>query len=197
MKTKTKFILSAVSSDQFPESDRPEVAFVGRSNVGKSSLINAMVGTKMARVSSKPGLTTAINFFEVEVARATGPFIPIMLADLPGYGYARVSKKESAGWSKFIDPYMTDRRQLRTVVVLVDSTVPVQGSDIEMIQWLRAANRPFVMVGTKSDKIGPSRRLGEINKLAAEFGCKVLPISATTGDGIEDLWRVILAACRN
>lgn len=197
MKTKTKFILSAVAPDQFPESDRPEVAFIGRSNVGKSSLINAMVGTKMARVSSKPGLTTAINFFEVEVARATGPFIPLMLVDLPGYGYARVSKKEARGWSKFIDPYLGDRQQLRVVVFLIDSTIPVQDSDAGMVEWLRETGRPFVMVGTKSDKIAPSRRQSDINKLSLEFGCKVLAASARTGDGIEDLWRIILAACRN
>lgn len=197
MKTKTKFLLSAVSTDQFPETGRPEIAFIGRSNVGKSSLVNAMIGTKVARVSSKPGLTTAINFFETDVARATGPFIPLMMVDLPGYGYARVSKKESAGWVKFIDPYLSERAVLKSVVVLVDSTIPAQPGDIEMVEWLRGAGRPFVMAGTKSDKISPSRRQSEINKLSAIFGCRILPVSARTGDGIEELWRIVLAACRD
>ncbi len=192
MKTKTKFVLSAVSPDQFPDTDRPEVAFVGRSNVGKSSLINMLVGTAMARVSSRPGMTTAINFFEIEVARDKGPFIPMMLADLPGYGFARVSKKESAGWSSFIDPYLAGRDNLRVVIVLVDSTIPAQASDIAMVQWLRGAGRRFILVGTKSDKLSPSRRQSEMKKLGAQFGSDILAVSARTGDGIEDLWRLIL-----
>jgi GTP-binding protein len=196
MRTKTKFILSGVAPEHFPVSERPEIAFIGRSNVGKSSLINAMVGTKTARVSSKPGLTTTINFYEVDVARNVGPFYEIMIADLPGYGYARVSKRESAGWSKFVDPYLAGREQLKAVVVLVDSTIQGQVSDFEMVDWLNRANRQFILVATKSDKISPSRRLSEINKLGDEFGAKILPVSSTTGDGVEDLWRLILSVCR-
>lgn len=196
MKTKTKFILSAVSERDFPESARPEAAFVGRSNVGKSSLINAMVGTRMARVSSRPGVTRAANFFEVDVADRNGPFYPMMVVDLPGYGYARVSKSELRGWAAFIEPYLTFRKRLKLVVVLVDSTIPAQDGDREMIEWLKSAGRPFVVVATKSDKVGSSRRLAEANRLAASFGCRVMPVSATTGDGIDDLWRTVLAACR-
>ncbi len=196
MKTKTKFILSAVAPDQFPETGRPEVAFIGRSNVGKSSLINALVGTRMARVSAKPGLTTAINFFETDVASDKGPFVPMMLVDLPGYGFAKVSHKESAGWSAFIDPYLAERPLLRLVVLLVDATIPAQASDVQMVEWLRGAGRKFVVVGTKSDKIAPSRRQSEVGKLAAQFGCRILPISARTGDGIDELWRIVMAAGR-
>ncbi|HPV03739.1 MAG TPA: ribosome biogenesis GTP-binding protein YihA/YsxC [Myxococcota bacterium] len=203
MKIKTRFILSAVSPEAFPASPRPEVAFVGRSNVGKSSLINALVGTKMARVSSRPGLTQAINFFEVDVAAVPGlsvsrpgTFFPMMLADLPGYGYAQVSRKESRGWASFIDPYLSARDQLVLVVVLVDSTIPIQPGDMEMVQWLRTMNRPFLIAATKLDKIGPSRRLAETNRLAAGFEARVLGVSATSGDGLEELWKIVLANCK-
>ena len=195
MKTKTKFLLSAVAEDAFPVSERAEVAFVGRSNVGKPSLVNALVGTRMARVSSKPGLTQAINFFEVDATPPRGRSQQIMVADLPGYGYARVSKKESRGWASFIDPYLSQRGLLKLVVVLVDSTIPVQPADQEMVQWLKDVGRPYLLVGTKSDKIGSSRRLFVLNRLASVFESRLLAVSATTGDGLDELWRIILAKC--
>src|SRR3984957_13419259 len=186
-----KFLLSALSPDHFPPPTVPEVAFLGRSNVGKSSLLNALVGSKQAHVSSTPGRTQSINFFALHESAASMQPV-LFFADLPGYGYAKISKSISAEWPKFIEPYLADRETLRLCVCLVDSNVPPQPRDIQLIDWLRSAGRDFVVVATKIDRLSGNERTR--NLLALKKGLQldeVLPVSSKTGAGIKDLWAKI------
>lgn len=175
-----------MAEEQFPATTVPEVAFLGRSNVGKSSLLNALVGEKAAKVSSTPGRTRAINFFQLQDERQR----PRMnFADLPGYGYAKISKSISAGWGEFIDPYLENRPTLVLCVCLVDSNVPPQKSDAQLLDWLRAADREFAVVATKADRLSGNERTRNIVALRRELGVeKILAISAKTGHGVKELW---------
>ena len=186
MRYTTQFLLSALAPAQFPPPDVPEIAFLGRSNVGKSSLLNMLVGEKAARVSQTPGRTRAINFFALLDQSQRRKLI---FADLPGYGYAKISKSISAGWPAFIEPYLADRSTLRLCVCLVDSNVPAQESDRQLIDWLWAAGREFAVVATKIDRLSGNERTR--NLLALKKGLEldeVLPVSAKTGYGIKELW---------
>ena len=175
-----------MAAAQFPAATVPEIAFLGRSNVGKSSLLNALVGEKAAKVSSTPGRTRAINFFLISDERGR----PQMhFADLPGYGYAKISKSISAGWSEFIDPYLQSRPTLRLCVCLIDSNVPPQTSDAQLFDFLRAADRNLVIVATKADRLSGNERTRNLAALKKELGVeKILPISAKTGYGVKELW---------
>jgi GTP-binding protein len=173
-------------------SDVPEIAFLGRSNVGKSSLLNTLVGEKTARVSQTPGRTRAINFFALLDARQQRR---LMFADLPGYGYAKISKSISAGWQEFIEPYLAIRSTLKLCICLVDSNVPAQQPDRQLIDWLRASGRDFAVVATKIDRLSGNERTR--NLLALKKGLElddVLPVSAKTGSGLKELWARIDAA---
>ena len=186
MRYTTQFLLSALAAAQFPVPDVPEIAFLGRSNVGKSSLLNALVGEKTAKVSQTPGRTRAINFFALLDQSQKRKMV---FADLPGYGYAKISKSISAGWPAFIEPYLAIRSTLRLCVCLVDSNVPAQESDRLLLDWLRAAGREFVVVATKIDRLSGNERTR--NLLALKKGLElddVLPVSAKTGYGIKELW---------
>jgi len=186
MRYTTQFLLSALAASQFPEPTVPEIAFLGRSNVGKSSLLNALVGEKAAKVSSTPGRTRAINFFQIldEKQRPKMNF-----ADLPGYGYAKISKSISAGWGEFIDPYLGNRSTLELCVCLVDSNVPPQRSDAHLLDWLRGADREFVLVATKVDRLSGNERTRNLAALKRELGVEeILAISAKTGLGVKELW---------
>jgi GTP-binding protein len=192
MRYTAQFMLSALDAAQFPAPDVPEIAFLGRSNVGKSSLLNALVGEKAAKVSRTPGRTRAINFFLLTDQNQNQKKI---FADLPGYGYAKISKSISAGWPAFIEPYLADRSTLRLCVCLVDSNVPAQESDRQLIDWLRAAGREFAVTATKIDRLSGNERTR--NLLALKKGLEldeVLPVSAKTGYGIKELWARIEAA---
>lgn len=186
MRYSTQFLLSATAAGQFPAPGVPEIAFLGRSNVGKSSLLNALVGEKAARVSSTPGRTRAINFFALanEAGRRR-----MIFADLPGYGYAKISKSISAEWPGFIDPYLAERKTLKLCVCLVDANVPPRPSDRQLLEWLRAAGRDFVVVATKVDRLSGNartRNLAELKKgLEVE---EILAVSAKTRAGIKELW---------
>ena len=185
-------MLSALSAAQFPAPDVPEVAFLGRSNVGKSSLLNALVGEKAAKVSSTPGRTRAINFFALVDGRQRRQLV---FADLPGYGYAKISKSISATWPAFIEPYLAERETLALCVCLVDSNVPPKESDRQLLDWLRAAGREFVIVATKVDRLSGNERTR--NLAALRKGLKhseVLAVSAKTGVGIRELWQRIEGA---
>src|ERR1700676_2094747 len=151
----TQFLLSAMAAEQFPVPDVPEIAFLGRSNVGKSSLLNALVGEKAAKVSQTPGRTRAINFFAL-LDQSQRP--RMQFADLPGYGYAKISKSISAEWPKFIEPYLAERETLGLCVCLVDSNVPPQPRDGQLVDWLRHAGRSFVVVATKIDRLSGNVR---------------------------------------
>jgi GTP-binding protein len=194
MRYTTQFLLSAMAAEQFPSPDVPEIAFLGRSNVGKSSLLNTLTGEKAAKVSSTPGRTRAINFFALLDASQRRK---IVFADLPGYGYSKISKSISAGWPAFIEPYLAMRSTLKLCICLVDSNVPPQESDRQLIDWLRADRRPFAVVATKIDRLSGNERTR--NLLALKKGLElddVLPISAKTGHGISALWSRI-EACSN
>jgi GTP-binding protein len=192
MRYTTQFLLSAMAAEQFPAPDVPEIAFLGRSNVGKSSLLNALVGEKAAKVSQTPGRTRSINFFALLDPSQRRKLI---FADLPGYGYAKISKSISAGWPAFIEPYLAIRSTLKLCICLVDSNVPPQQSDGQLIDWLRAAGRDFAVVATKIDRLSGNERTR--NLLALKKGLEldeVLPVSAKTGAGMKELWSRIEAA---
>jgi GTP-binding protein len=186
MRYTTQFLLSALAAAQFPAPTVPEIAFLGRSNVGKSSLLNALVGEKAAKVSSTPGRTRAINFFLVldEGGRPRMQF-----GDLPGYGYAKISKSISAEWPKFIEPYLAERETLGLCVCLVDSNVPPQPRDAQLLDWLRHAGRSFVVVATKIDRLSGNQRTRNLGVLQKGLEVEdILPVSAKTGVGIRELW---------
>jgi GTP-binding protein len=192
MRVSTDFLLSAVSAAQFPTSAAPEIAFLGRSNVGKSSLLNALVGAKAARVSQTPGRTRAINFFLVSGERGAPR---IVFADLPGYGYAKIAKSISAEWPKFIEPYLEKRAALRLCVCLVDANVPPQARDAQLLAWLRAQRREFLVAATKVDRLSGNARTRNLAALRSGLGVEaILPVSAKTGYGLKELWARIAEA---
>ncbi|MDP9266884.1 MAG: ribosome biogenesis GTP-binding protein YihA/YsxC [Acidobacteriota bacterium] len=199
MKVRAKFLTSAVDPAKFPAPTVPEIAFAGRSNVGKSSLLNALAGGKLAHVSSTPGRTRTINFFGINFdagnTKTAKPEPELLLVDLPGYGYAKISKSISAEWPTFIEPYLRDRETLALCVCLVDSSIPPQPSDHQLITWLRQHQRPFLMVGTKADKLSHNKLRASLTELqvAHEVGA-VLPFSAETGAGLKELWQMIFEA---
>jgi GTP-binding protein len=189
MRYQTEFLLSAMDAYQFPASTAPEIAFLGRSNVGKSSLLNALVGEKAAKVSSTPGRTRAINFIALGEEGQTGRH-KLVFADLPGYGYAKISKSISETWPDFIDPYLANREQLKLCVCLVDSNIPAQSSDKQLIEWLRHAGRDFAVVGTKVDKQSGNTRTRNLAALKRDLGIDdLLFLSAKTGYGLKELWK--------
>lgn len=196
MKVLTRFLLSATSAGQFPAPGPPEIAFLGRSNVGKSSLINSLLGAKVARTSSTPGRTRAINFFEVR--HPGNPRPAYVFADLPGYGYAKVARELSAEWPKFIEPYLQQRASLALCLALVDMNVPPQASDIQLIEWLQANQRRYVIVATKADKLSGNQRTNSKRALQEAFKTEaILAFSARTGDGRQDLWQQIRQAAQS
>lgn len=192
MRYTTQFLLSALAAAQFPAPDVPEIAFLGRSNVGKSSLLNKLVGEKTAKVSQTPGRTRAINFFALLDA---GQRRKLVFADLPGYGYAKISKSISAGWPEFIEPYLGIRSTLKLCVCLVDANVPAQQSDRQLIDWLRTAGREFAVVATKVDRLSGNERTRNLHALEQGLELhELLPVSAKTGYGVKELWARIEAA---
>ncbi|NCO61475.1 MAG: YihA family ribosome biogenesis GTP-binding protein [Deltaproteobacteria bacterium CG_4_8_14_3_um_filter_51_11] len=184
------FILSAVNEGQYPEPSLPEIAFAGRSNVGKSSLINTLVNRKnLAKTSSQPGRTRLINFFAVDGR--------IVLVDLPGYGFARVPPAEKAAWKVMIENYLRLRVNLKGVVVILDIRRDISQMDTDLMSWLDHYALPQIHVLTKTDKISrneASKRLATISRQLASHGIKIKPalFSSKTRMGKEELWRAIL-----
>lgn len=201
MRVVPKFLLSALHADQFPAAnktgDAPEVAFLGRSNVGKSSLLNALLGSAAAKVSSTPGRTRAINFFALhEGTPAKHSVHPRMLfADLPGYGYAKISRSISAEWPSFIEPYLAERETLALCLCLVDTNIPPQESDRVLLDALRSMQRALLVVGTKADRLGGNQLRNSLRTLQRELGVeRVLPIASKSGKGVPALWQEITNA---
>lgn len=192
MKYTAQFLLSALAEGQFPKPELPEIAFLGRSNVGKSSLLNAIIGVRTAKVSSTPGRTRAINFFSIVDER----HIPRMVfADLPGYGYAKISRSISAEWPKFIDPYLSERPTLALGVCLVDAKVPPQPNDRQLVDWLRDSGRAFLVVATKTDRLSGNERTRSLLALKKALEVdEILAVSSKTSVGIKELWARIEAA---
>ena len=186
-----KFLTSAADPKFFPAEGPPEFAFLGRSNVGKSSLINSLLGQKLAHVSSTPGRTRTINFIGI-YAKENQPNPELMLVDLPGYGYAKISREISAEWPKFIEPYLQDRETLQLSIVLIDCNIPPQEPDRQLIHFLRAMERDFIVVATKTDKLSGNKLRSALAMLSKEHALdKLLPYSANTAAGRAELWREI------
>src|SRR5271154_4683871 len=194
MRVYPKFLLSAMAAEHFPPPSAPEISFLGRSNVGKSSLINALLGSNQAKVSQTPGRTRAINFFAIADS-PTRQQPRWIFADLPGYRYAKISKSHSAEWPRFIDPYLTNRETLALCICLVDSNIPPQKSDAQLIEFLRSVGRKFLVVGTKADRLSGNARVKAEKTLREGLGIeRMLLCSAETGRGLNELWSEISAA---
>lgn len=182
----------AVSPAQYPEKGFPEVAFAGRSNVGKSSLINSMVNRKaLARTSGTPGKTRTINFYNINEE--------LYMVDLPGYGYAKISREEKKKWGEMIEGYITNRDMLKLVILLVDIRHEPTQDDKIMFQWIKAAGNQAIVVATKADKLSKNqmfKNISIINKsLQVEKGDILIPFSSTTKMGREELWEIIEKVC--
>jgi GTP-binding protein len=181
--TQAEFVVSAVSPQDFPRDGIPEVVLAGRSNVGKSSLINRLVGQrKLARTSATPGKTQSINFY-----RLNGSFF---FVDLPGYGYAKASKESSRKWRRLVEQYFQNRRTIVMVIQLVDSRIPPTHLDLELAEWLDALHLPRMIVATKVDKLSGNEKTVQLRTLSSAFsGAPVTPASALTGTGCKEIWK--------
>ncbi|WP_303104777.1 ribosome biogenesis GTP-binding protein YihA/YsxC [uncultured Mitsuokella sp.] len=194
--TQGKYVASAVKKEQYPEKELPEIVFIGRSNVGKSSLINSLTRVRgLARVSGQPGKTQTINFFEL-TAKLDGEEErkAFYLVDLPGYGYAKTGKERRKIWAKFINEYLLTSPRLQFVCQLIDIRHDPMASDIEMFEWLVAHNIPVLIVATKADKISKNARQKQIAAIRRTLGVKelsILPYSSLKNEGRSDLLDVI------
>jgi GTP-binding protein len=190
MRVMSRFLAAATDAAQFPAPSLPEVAFLGRSNVGKSSVINTLIGDKIARTSSTPGRTRSINFFEVRWPGKPRP--EVIFADLPGYGYAKLSREISSEWPKFIEPYLNDRPTLALCAALVDVNVPPQDRDRQLLDFLNESGRDFLLIATKSDRLSNNQLRNALKTLAEAYPtAPVIPFSAKTGAGRDEVWNKI------
>lgn len=188
--TSAEIVISAVRPAQYPEGDLPEFALAGRSNVGKSSFINKMLNRKaLARTSSKPGKTQTLNFFLINEI--------LYFVDVPGYGYAKVSKTERAAWGRMIETYITSREQLKAVILLVDLRHPPSVDDRTMYDFLKHYNIPVIVVATKADKIPKSKWQKHIKivKETLDFDPEdaLILFSSETGEGKDKAWSILQA----
>jgi len=182
------FIGSFVKPEQYPVPDLPEIAMAGRSNVGKSSLINTLLNRKkLAKTSSTPGKTRTINFYRINQA--------FYLVDLPGYGYAKVSKKERETWGGMIGNYLSRRTSLREVVLLVDCRHDPSGEDKHMYEWIQQHGFGAVVIATKADKLSRSKLTQQLRRIRNQLGMKkeavILPVSSLKKDGVEAAWEAL------
>ncbi|HEU19507.1 MAG TPA: YihA family ribosome biogenesis GTP-binding protein [Deltaproteobacteria bacterium] len=187
--TTVKFIKSATHPSHYPDSDLPEVAFAGRSNVGKSSLINALVNRKnIAKTSGTPGKTRLINFFLINDR--------LSFVDLPGYGFAKVSSEVKKSWGPMIETYLKERKNLRLVVVILDMRRDPSKDDISLVDWLSHYNRPVIFIVTKADKLSKNQAVVRVRKIRQFLeGCndaEIILFSAKTGLGKDAIWQKLM-----
>lgn len=186
--THAAFLAAATKTVGLPEAALPEIAFAGRSNVGKSSLLNALLSRKkLVRTSRTPGCTRQINLFDAKV-RIKGETTEVVVTDLPGYGFAQRSKDEKLSWGPMIEGYLLRRDALVALVLLVDVRRGVEPDDAELIEFWQQTNKPLVVVATKIDKIPGSKRKPTLAKISKDAGARVIGFSAETGDGRDELW---------
>ncbi|MFH1007550.1 MAG: ribosome biogenesis GTP-binding protein YihA/YsxC [Candidatus Latescibacterota bacterium] len=183
-----EFVTSAVHPSQFPTDESVEIAFSGRSNVGKSSLINTLVNRKgLAKTSSTPGKTRQINYFAINEG--------FYLVDLPGYGYAKAPKEDRVNWGRMMEPYLRGREQLHGIIQLIDARHDPTASDLQMVAWFSAYVKPFLIVLTKSDKLSAkqlSEQVGRTRQILSQWGdLLIIPFSAKRGEGKEAVWKWI------
>src|SRR3954451_784732 len=184
----SEIVISAVKPEQYPETELPEFALAGRSNVGKSSFINKMLNRRgLARISSKPGKTQTLNFYLINEI--------LHFVDVPGYGYAKVSKSERAAWGKMIETYITSRKQLRAVVMIVDLRHPPSQDDVMMYDFLKHYGIPCIVIATKADKIprGKWQKYLKVTKetLDLDENDQIVLFSSETGEGKDKAWSIL------
>jgi len=187
------FEFAAGRLDQLPESTVPEIVFSGRSNVGKSTLINKLLNRKsLARVSATPGKTGTINFYNLKECR---------LVDLPGYGYAKVSQSEKLRWAELVEGYLNARRNVKLVIQIVDMRHSPTIDDLHMIDFLLNSDFNFLVAATKSDKLNKTERIKQLEVLDETFSevddMKLIPFSAVNGEGVEEIKNMIITQCDN
>jgi GTP-binding protein len=189
--TNARFIASATTTASVPKESKAEIAFIGRSNVGKSSLINALVNQKgLARTSSTPGRTQALNFFLINEA--------FHFVDLPGYGYAKVSQTDRAAWGKLVENYLAKRMRLVLCILIVDSRHKPSPLDLQMKNWLRHFGLPYLVVSTKFDKLSSNERRASLERSRQLLETEnVIPFSAITREGIRPLWEAIQSVLKS
>ncbi len=190
-----EFVVSAVQQSQFPQEPWPHIAVCGRSNVGKSSLLNTLLQRKnLARTSGTPGKTRQINFYRITPGGAShGAYY---FADLPGYGYAKVSQAERESWRRLIESFFEKTSRLAGAISIIDSRHGPMDSDLELLTWLAALELPVILVATKADKLSNKARADMSRQIAAAVSHlplkKVLFFSAHTGYGSNELWKAII-----
>lgn len=180
--------MTAGLPSQFPKNNKPQIAFSGRSNVGKSSLINSLLNRKsLARVSSSPGKTITINFYEIDKK--------MYFVDLPGYGYAKRSNEEQRKWSTLVDGYITNPEMpVKLIIQLIDMKTGPSRDDLTMFDWMNQTDTPYIIVATKSDKLNKADKLKSFESLK-QYGDVVIPFSALKGEGKQDIFNEILKYC--
>jgi GTP-binding protein len=189
------FVAGVAAANQMPPPALSEIAFAGRSNVGKSSLLNTLVARKnLVRTGSTPGTTRQLNLFHVKASDG----LEVVLVDLPGYGFAKRAKQERAEWGKLIEGYLSTRVTLRAVVLLVDVRRGPEQEEKELVDYIeRTQGRatrpkvPIIVVATKTDKMPLAQRKPAILRIGADLGCRVIGFSAETGEGKDELWRAL------
>jgi GTP-binding protein len=191
----SRFVITAVEPKGYPTGHAAEVAFVGRSNVGKSSMINALTGRrKLVRVSNTPGRTRTLNFFDVDLERG-GVRHRVRLADLPGYGFAKASKTERAQWEKMITTYLEKRERLEAVVSIIDAEVGPTPEDLLTLDYLQDKGRRILVAATKIDRLPKARRKPRLQALAQQLALPleaILPFSSTEKIGVDEVWDALL-----
>ena len=187
--TEADFLAAATLTEGLPEATLPEIAFAGRSNVGKSSLLNTMLSrNKLVRTSRTPGCTRQINLFRAKVK--DGP--ELVFTDLPGYGYAKRSKGEKISWGAMIEGYLLGREALKALVLLVDVRRGIEEDDAQLVEFWEQTKKPLLIVATKLDKIPASKRRLEVVALGKKSNLRVVGFSAESGEGRTELWKKLL-----